>query len=70
MNRDGVWHKSSRSQFDGNCVEVCPGWGNVGVRNSRDPDGSVLLFPPQSFRDFVDGAKAGHYDREDEMGGS
>ncbi len=54
------WHKSSHSTAQGNCVEVADGLvGVVGVRDSKDADGPVLLFGVPGWRSFVDGLKAG-----------
>lgn len=43
--------KSSRSE-GGNCVEVARS-EVVGVRNSKDPDGPVLLFTRSGWERFV-----------------
>ena len=66
MKEDGSgfwWIKSSLSFSNGNCVEVAafPG-GDVGVRNSRDPDGPVLRFTPAEWRAFLGGARLGEFD--------
>ena len=39
------WRKSSYSGAMGNCVELSWFGERVGVRNSRDPHGSVLVVP-------------------------
>jgi hypothetical protein len=40
-----VWHKSSYSSQDGNCVEVAANSpGTVAVRDSKHPDGPKLAF--------------------------
>jgi hypothetical protein len=56
------WVKSSFSFANGNCVEVAslPG-GNVGVRNSKDPDGPILIFLPDEWKAFLDGARNGEF---------
>ncbi|MER7891413.1 DUF397 domain-containing protein [Micromonospora sp. NPDC094482] len=49
------WRTSSRSSGNGNCVEVGPIAGRVAVRDSKDPSGPVLVFPPVAWRAFVAG---------------
>ena len=58
------WVKSSLSFSNGNCVEVAelPG-GSVGVRNSREPAGSVLRFTREEWDAFLGGARLGEFDR-------
>jgi hypothetical protein len=57
------WVKSSLSYANGNCVEVAdlPD-GEVGVRNSRLPDGAVLRFTPGEWSAFIGGARNGEFD--------
>ncbi|MFG3641846.1 DUF397 domain-containing protein [Micromonospora sp. NPDC047762] len=49
------WRKSSRSNGSGGaCVEVAGNLpGLVGVRDSKDPTGPVLVFAPDTWRAFV-----------------
>jgi Domain of unknown function (DUF397) len=60
------WRKSSYSGSNGNCVEVSASTdGNhVFVRNTRDRDSAVLDFTPSEWDAFLDGARAGEFDRE------
>ena len=57
------WVKSSLSFSNGNCVEVTglPN-GEVGVRNSRDPEGPVLRFTADEWQAFLGGARNGEFD--------
>jgi hypothetical protein len=57
------WIKSSLSYANGNCVEVAslPG-GTIGVRNSRDAAGPVLVFTPDEWHAFVGGVRNGDFD--------
>ncbi|WP_194821095.1 DUF397 domain-containing protein [Micromonospora sp. S-DT3-3-22] len=52
---DARWRRSSRSNGQGgNCVEVADNLsGVVAVRDSKDPQGPVLAFRPDTWREFV-----------------
>lgn len=55
--------KSSLSFANGNCVEVAIlAGGEIGVRNSRDPDGPILLFTSDEWRAFLAGVRNGEFD--------
>ncbi|WP_082802089.1 DUF397 domain-containing protein [Herbidospora cretacea] len=57
-----VWKKSSWSA-NGNCVEVAQlGTDRVGVRDSKDVQGSPLVFTSEEWRAFVGGVKDGEFD--------
>lgn len=50
------WFKSSKSQGDGNCVEVAfLGDGLVGVRDSKNATGPALVFGPEEWDGFLAG---------------
>ncbi|BBJ44851.1 hypothetical protein SSPO_075690 [Streptomyces antimycoticus] len=53
--RTASWHKSSySSNGGGECVEVADNLPNiVPVRDSKDPDGPVLIFPNSSWSAFI-----------------
>ncbi|MBQ0922911.1 DUF397 domain-containing protein [Saccharopolyspora endophytica] len=53
----GNWRKSSKSAVEGNCVEVAVAPEVVGVRDSKDRDGDVLVFPQQRWADFLAGLR-------------
>lgn len=45
----------------GSCVEVAF-MQFVAVRDSKDPDGPVLIFTPAEWADFIRGVKQGEFD--------
>ena len=55
-----MWHKSTRSGSNGGqCVEVAVLGGVVGVRDSKEPDGTVLGFTCRTWGVFVAGVRRG-----------
>lgn len=50
---DADWFKSSYSQHGGDCVEVAHLVDVVGVRDSKDVTGPVLVFPPTVWNAFT-----------------
>ncbi len=56
------WLKSSYSGPQGNCVEVAfLDRGEVAMRNSRHPDGAVLVFTRTEWEAFLSGARDGEF---------
>ncbi|MGI5217126.1 DUF397 domain-containing protein [Nocardia sp. CA-290969] len=61
MSRDlsgASWYKSSYSQAGGDCVEVAHLADVVGVRDSKDAAGPVLVFAPTAWDAFLRGVAA------------
>ncbi|WP_110944410.1 DUF397 domain-containing protein [Streptomyces niger] len=58
------WRKSSHSNTQGgDCVEVADGFpGLVPVRDSKRPEGPVIVFSGDAWRAFVAGLGAGRHD--------
>jgi hypothetical protein len=56
------WRKSSFSSDTANCVEFAQGLDDVGLRDSKDPDGPSLWFTVDSWRDFIATVRAGALD--------
>ncbi|MGV9664600.1 DUF397 domain-containing protein [Nocardia niigatensis] len=58
-----LWRKSTFSNPSGNCVEMAPmSDGQVAVRNSRDPEGSLIVYTRPEIDAFLRGAKSGEFD--------
>lgn len=59
-----AWYKSRRSSGGGNCTEVSRSDDGslVGMRDSKDSDGPILVFTEEAFRQFVAGVRAGDFD--------
>jgi Domain of unknown function (DUF397) len=58
---NAVWHKSTRSGGSG-CVEVATLESAVGVRDSKDREGPVLVFRFDEWNAFVAGVRDSEFD--------
>jgi hypothetical protein len=58
---NAAWHKSSRSG-GGACVEVATLQRVVGVRDSKDRQGPILVFRFDEWNAFLAGVRDGEFD--------
>ncbi|TDD27782.1 DUF397 domain-containing protein [Actinomadura sp. KC06] len=59
--RSAKWRKSTYTGSNGgNCVELADAAGAVAVRDSKDPDGPVLLLTRAALRTAVQSAAETH----------
>lgn len=55
-----AWGKSTYSGANG-CVEMAFVDGQVGVRDSKDPEGPMLVFTAHEWEAFLAGAREGQF---------
>lgn len=57
-----VWVKARSSTSYGQCIQVASATAGVAMRDSKDPDGPILLYTRTEFKTFLDGARNGDFD--------
>ena len=58
-----TWKKSQRSNSQGACVEIARLDGaTIAMRNSRDPQGTALIYPATAVRAMVGALRSGEFD--------
>ena len=57
-SQDG-WRKSSYSGANGDCIEIRPGTQTISVRDSKNPDGTILTVSRSMWLEFARHAKTG-----------
>ncbi|MFE0852142.1 DUF397 domain-containing protein [Streptomyces mutabilis] len=64
--KEAVWQKSTYSgSSEGQCVEcadVTPTHSCIAVRDSKNPEGAVLLLSPGAFGGFITAVKRAEFD--------
>lgn len=65
IERNGTsWIKARRSTGSGDCVEMRRADSAVQVRDSKDPDGAVLVVAPTQFGAWLSAARRGEFPAE------
>ena len=58
-----TWRKSQRSNSQGACVELARiDTSTVAMRNSRDPQGTALIYPATAVRAMISALRSGDFD--------
>ena len=58
-----TWRKSQRSNSQGACVELARiDTATVAMRNSRDPQGTALIYPATAVRAMISALRSGEFD--------
>jgi hypothetical protein len=56
------WLKAQRSTYNGQCVEIASTFGKIAIRDSKDPEGHILVYTSDEFKAFLEGARNGEFD--------
>jgi hypothetical protein len=57
-----AWLKARCSTGNGQCVEIASTSDKVAIRDSKDPNGPILVYTPREFSAFLEGARNGEFD--------
>jgi hypothetical protein len=57
-----AWIKAQSSTHNGQCVEIASTADKIAMRDSKDPNGPILIYTPAEFRAFLDRARNGEFD--------
>jgi hypothetical protein len=55
------WMKSRHSTANGACIEVASTTDKIAIRDSKDPDGPILIYSPAEFKSFLHEARNGDF---------
>jgi hypothetical protein len=56
------WLKAQASGGNGACVEIASTIDKIAMRDSKDPDGPILVYTPTEFSAFLESARNGEFD--------
>ena len=56
------WLKAKSSSHNGQCMEIASTTDKIALRDSKDPNGPILVYTPAEFKAFLDGARNGEFD--------
>ncbi|MDR7302999.1 DUF397 domain-containing protein [Haloactinomyces albus] len=62
MSHIGNWRTSTRTQGQGQCVEVGFGGAGIGVRDTKNRAAGHLIVPPRQWHAFVRDLKRGVFE--------
>ena len=54
-----AWLKAQSSSHNGQCVEITSTASKIAIRDSKDPDGPILVYATAELKAFLGGARAG-----------
>ena len=57
-----AWFKAQASTHNGQCVELASVGDKIAIRDSRDPDGPILVYKRAEFKTFLDAIRDGQFD--------
>jgi hypothetical protein len=57
-----VWRASSYSGNSGNCVEVADLTARCAVRDSKNPNGPILIFTSAEWSELTSAVRSGEFD--------
>jgi hypothetical protein len=57
-----TWLKAQSSGANGQCVEIASATGRIAVRDSKDPEGPILVYTSAEFKAFLGGVRNGEFD--------
>lgn len=57
------WRKSTRSQANGDCVEMADLGERIAIRDSKNASGPTLCFTRNEWLKFIAGIKGGSFER-------